>query len=139
MGQDLVDKQFEAKEASRFTSKPDEKDWSSVKILARYLKEHKSVAIEYKSQRMPEKVVVWSDIDFAGCNRASRSTSGRVVMHGGHCVKTYSQRQETIALSSGELEFYRIAKAAMMGLGTNGLLGNLGVEVKTQISTDTSA
>ena len=68
----------------------------------RYLKDNKRVVIECKFQRMPEKVVVWSDTDFAGCKRTRRSTSGGVVMLGGHCVKTYSQTQETIALSSGE-------------------------------------
>ena len=103
-----------AKEVPRFTSKPEEQDWSSAKRLARCLKDNKRVVIEYKFQRMPEKVVAWLDTDFAGCERARWSTSGGVVMLGGHCVKTYSQTQETIALSSGESEFYGIVKAATM-------------------------
>ena len=57
-------------------------------------------------------------------------------MLGGHCVKTYSQTQETIALSSGESEFYGIVK---MGLGMKGLLNDLWVEVKVQVNTDSSA
>ena len=80
--------------------------------------------IEYNFQRLPEKVVVWSDADFAGCKRTRRSTSGGVVMFGNHCIKTYSQTQETIALSSGESEFYGIVKAAAMGLGMKGLMGD---------------
>ena len=60
-------------------------------------------------------------------------------MLGGHCVKTHSQTQETIALSSGESEFYGIVKAATMGLGMKGLLGDLGVEVKVQVNMDPSA
>jgi hypothetical protein len=35
----------------------------------------------------------------------------------GHCVKTYSQSQETSALSSGESEFYGIVETATMGFG----------------------
>ncbi len=55
MGQDRVDMHFAAKEVSRFTSKPEEQGWSSAK----------RVVIEYEFQKMPEKVVVWSDADFA--------------------------------------------------------------------------
>ncbi len=43
-------------------------------------------------------------------------------MFGSHCIKTYNQMQETIALSSGESEFYGIVKAAAMGLGSKGLM-----------------
>ena len=60
-------------------------------------------------------------------------------MFGGHCVKTYSQTQETIALSSGESEFYGIVKAATMGLGMKGLMEDLGVKVGVQVNTDSSA
>ncbi len=35
-----------------------------------------------------------------------------------HCINTYNQTQETIAVSFGESEFYGIVKAATMGLGT---------------------
>ena len=60
-------------------------------------------------------------------------------MLGGNCVKTYSQTQETIALSSAESEFYGIVKVATTGLGMKGLLGDLGVEVKVQVNADSSA
>ena len=56
-----------------------------------------------------------------------------------HCIKTYSQTQETIALSSGESEFYGIAKAAAMGLGMKGLMVDFGVGVEVQVNTDSSA
>ena len=85
------------------------------------------MAIEYKFQRLPEKVVVWSDTDFAGRKRTRRSTSGGVVMFRNHCIKTYSQTQETIV------------KAAAMGLGMRGLLEDLGVGVEVQVNTDSSA
>jgi hypothetical protein len=55
-------------------------DWSAAKRLARYLKDKKRVFIEYKLQRMPEKVVVWSDADFAGCKPIRMSTSRGMVM-----------------------------------------------------------
>ncbi len=58
---------------------------------------------------------------------------------GSHCVKTHSRTQEAVALSSGESEWYGIAKAARMGLGMKGLLKDLGVEVGVQVNTDSSA
>ncbi len=57
--------------------------------LARYLKEdRRRVVIEYKYQKLPERVIAWSDTDFAGCRRTRRSISGGVVMFGKHCIKT---------------------------------------------------
>ena len=47
--------------------------------------------------------------------------------------------QETIALSSGESEFYGIVKAAAMGLGMRGLMEDLGLSVEVQVNTDSSA
>ncbi len=63
---------------------------------------------------MPEKVVTWSDADFASCKDTTRSISGGLVMLG----------QETIALSFGESEVYWIAKIATTGL--LGFAGRLG-------------
>ncbi len=102
--------------------------------MARHLKD-KRVAIEYKYQKLPEKVTVWSDTDFAGCRRTRRSTPGGVVMFGKHCIKTCRQTQETVALSSDESEFYGIVKATTMGPGMKGLMA-VGLEMKVRVNTD---
>ncbi len=65
LSQDRVDMQFAAKEVSRFTSKTEEQDWSSGARFSEVPKDDKRVVIECKLQRMPEKVVVWPDTDFA--------------------------------------------------------------------------
>ncbi len=75
---------------------------------------------------MPETVAALSDAHFAGRKRARRSTAGSVVVFGNHYVITHRQTQETVSLSSGESEFYSIAKAATMGLGMKGLMEDLG-------------
>ncbi len=128
--------QFAAKEASRFTSKIEEQDSNSAKRLARYLKDNRRVVIEHQYQKLPERVIAWSEADFADCRRAGRSTSGFVVMFGKHSIKTRSPTQETVALSSGESEFYGIAKAATVGRGMKGLTADLGLQVEVQINTD---
>ncbi len=60
-------------------------------------------------------------------------------MFGERCIKTHSQTQETVALSSSESEFCGIVKAATMDLGMKGLMADLGLEVEVQINTDSSA
>ena len=54
-------------------------------------------------------------------------------------MKTYSKTQESIALSSGESEFYGIVQAACHGLGIRGVLEDLGVPIKIRICTDSSS
>ncbi len=134
LGHNRMDMQHAAKEISRFTLKPEEQDWRAAKLLARYLKDHRRIVLVYKYQELPKKMVTWSDTDFARCGRTRMSTSG----FGSHCLKTYSQTQDTIALSSGESEFYGIVKAATMGLGMKSLFGDLGLEIGVQVNTDTS-
>ena len=107
--------------------------------MARYLKDEGRLVIKYPYQELSDTVDVWTDTDFAGCKVTRRSTSGGVVMMGGHCVKTYSKTQESIALSSGESEFYGIVQAACHGLGIKGVLEDLGVPIKIRIRTDSSA
>jgi hypothetical protein len=72
--------------------------------------------------------VIQSDTDLAGFGRTRKSTSQEVVMFGAHCLKTYSHNQDTIALSSGESEFYGIMKAATVGVGIKSSFGDLGLE-----------
>ena len=96
-------------------------------------------AYEPDVPELAERVTVWSDAKFAGHRRTRRLTSGGVVLFGKHCIKPYSQTQETVALSSPESEFYGIAKATTMGPGAKGLMTDLGLETKVQINTDSSA
>ncbi len=60
------------------------------------------------------------------------------MIFGNHCIKTYSQMQEAVALSSGEPEFYGSVQAAAMGLGMKGFMEGLGVGVEVQVNTDSS-
>ncbi len=117
LGQDRLDMQFAVKE--------EEQDWRAAKGLARYLTNHRRVALGHKYQKLPNKVVVWAATDFAGCGRTRRSTSGGVAMLGSHFLKTHSQTQATIALSSGGSEFYGKAKAATMGVGIKSMFKDM--------------
>ncbi len=83
-------------------SKPEAGYFKRARRLGRYFTDNSRIAFNYKFQKLPETVVVWSDTDFAGCRALRRSTSGGVVMCGSHRLKTYSSTQDIIALSSGE-------------------------------------
>ena len=56
-------------------SKPEAGDFQRARRLGRYLEDNSRMMFEYKFQKLPDTVVVWSDTDFAGRPRARRSMS----------------------------------------------------------------
>ena len=58
---------------------------------------------------------------------------------GRHCIKHLSNLQSTIALSSGESEYYALVKAAQIGLGVRALLEDFGIQLNLNIHSDSSA
>ena len=64
-------------------------------------------------------------------------------MFGEHAIKSWSVTQAVIALSSGEAEYYGIVKGSSAGLGVRSVLGDLGLDTKSQVKlvifTDSSA
>ena len=62
-------------------------------------------------------IEVYSDTDWAGRPITRKSTSGGCLMLGSHLIKSWSSTQPTLALSSGEAEFYGVVKASGVGLG----------------------
>jgi hypothetical protein len=69
----------------------------------------------------------WSDTDFAGCVKSRKSTSGGLIVHGGHVIKSWSTNQAVIALSSGEAESYGLVKAASMVIGVGAICTDPGL------------
>ena len=49
---------------------------------------------------------------------------------GNHVIKHWSSTQSVIALSSGEAEYYAMVKASSVALGIQGVMRDLGVQVK---------
>ena len=60
-------------------------------------------------------------------------------MLGSHCVKTWSSNQQTIALPSGEAEYYALVKGATIAIGVQSMLSDFGIKCGITISTDASA
>lgn len=60
-------------------------------------------------------------------------------MAGRRCLKATSTVQSTIALSSGESEYYAIVKASSQGLGLRAFYQEWGLAMKVIVRSDSSA
>ena len=127
------------KSLSRCMSAPNEADFQRLRRLARYLIKYPMTANVMVEQSPQTRVVALVDSDHAGCGLTRRSTTGLALCWGKHCVKHQSNLQSTIALSSGESEWYAITKGAAAGLCLQSLLRDLGVEVEVTVRSDSSA
>ena len=58
---------------------------------------------------------------------------------GGDVVKSWAKTQGSIALSSGEAEYYAMVKGAAEALGLRSLLEDLGVKAWIRLAVDSSA
>ena len=81
----------------------------------------------------------YSDSDWAGCKRTARSTSGGVIMRGGHFLKSWSSTQKRVTLSSAEAELGALVKTTTETIGMAQLANGLGKELEAEIFVDSSA
>ena len=79
------------------------------------------------------------DTDYAGCQRTRRSTSGGLVTHGSHLLKTWASTQTVVALSSGEAEYYGVVKGMCEALGIKSNAKDMGLDFSITLSIDSSA
>ena len=94
--------------------------------------------IKYKWQSPPNKVVAYSDSDWAGCTQTRKSTGGGVLMHGSHLVHHWSSTQKVVALISAEAELNAIVKSMTELLCLMNMKKECGRDPKGQILTDSS-
>ena len=141
LAQDRSDIMFAVKELTRHMAKPSVASWGMLKRLGRYLLGASRVSLQFKYQSAYKHVDVWTDSDWAGDRLERKSTSGGVVRLGGHCIKMWSSTQKSIALSSGEAEYYALVKGGSIGIGVSSMLSDFGIAVDSRmhISTDSSA
>ena len=128
LAMDRPDLQFAASVLGRSMSRPTENSMAALKRAARYLLKHPSVRYIYQSVDLEQAKVIegFSDSDWAGCRATRRSMSGGVVSIAGGTVKSWSNRQGSVALSSGEAEYYASVKTASELLGLRALAEDLG-------------
>ncbi len=120
---------------------PEELGEAQLKRVARYLKKYPALRFVYREGHGERKLLlkVFADSDWAGCKETRKSRSGGVALLGGGPVKSWSSRQATPALSSGEAEYYAIVKAAASALGRQALAQDFRWEVEVHVMVDSTA
>ena len=139
IAQDCADFSFASKEISRHMARPMAGDEAKLLRVVRYLRRFPRWLVTYLWQEDPGGLTVYTDSDWGGCTRTRRSTSGGVVMHGGHCVLHLSRTQQLVALSSAEADLIASIKAAQEGVGLKHLVEELGDSCRLRLKGDSSA
>ena len=136
---DRPDIQFAAKEACRYMHAPTHDDMRKLKRIARYLVGHPRAVFKYEHQYLPTQTTVYSDSNWANCLKTRKSTQGGTIMFGSHCTKSWASTQATIALSSGEAEYYGLVKGASCGLGAVSMYRDMGISLSLKMYCDATA
>jgi hypothetical protein len=139
LAQDRPDIAEAAKSLAQGMSKPTEEHWSDLKRLGRYIAARPQASWKFEEQKALNKITATVDSDFAGDLASRKSTTGLILRLGRHVVKTTSNLQSTISLSSGESEYYGLVKAAAAALGLQALLKDWGFDTKITLESDSSA
>ena len=120
-------------------SKPTFRDWSRMKRLGRYIIGHKRLVYKYEFQEDVGTITTYSDANWASNKADRRSTSGGIIMHGKHYIKSWSKTQALVALSSVESELDAIVKASSETLGVMSLIRDANKNFTSAIFSDASA
>jgi hypothetical protein len=139
LAQDRGDIGEATKNLARCMKAPHSAAWDKLTRLGKYLVKYPQVAKVFRRQAVPKKLRIFVDTDHAGCAVTRKSTTGLTAMFGNHCVKHASNLQSTIALSSGESEYYGLVKGGAVGLGLQSLLQDWRLEVEIEVLSDSSA
>ena len=78
---------------------------------------------------MMNEIRSFRNASWAGCLKSRKPISGGTVSSGGHLLRTRSQTQSCIALSSAESEFYTMLKTAPESIGMVSVQQEFGHEV----------
>jgi hypothetical protein len=142
LASDRPDLQFAAGVLGRTMARPTTRSWSNLKKVGRYLLTHPRVVYKYFPCELDEtkELVSFGDSDWAGCRTTRKSVSGGAISLAGGLIKSWSNRQATRALSSGEAEFYASSKAGIETLGVESMMLDMGWRIESKkILTDSDA
>ena len=139
LGQDRTDVRYAVKNLSGNMARPRIRDSRKLIRFGKYFLGAQRYIYRFDYQGPVHAVVVWTVTDYAGCRDTHKKTSGGVIQIGSHTIRRWSNTQKVIALSSGEAEYYGIAKGRREALGTKSLLEDLGIHMGIRVKEDSSA
>ena len=79
------------------------------------------------------------DANWASDEQSRKSVSGGLIKLGSTVIHNWSRKQETVALSSGEAEYYSMCTGTCEGLHIQGLLSELQRTTGLALETDSTA
>ncbi len=136
---DRPDLMYAVKEVCREMAKPTVGAWKKLKRIGRYLVGKPRTVLRYDWQGREWEVDGYTDSDWAGCRKTGRSTSGGVLMIGGHFIKGWSKTQNSVTLSSAEAELVAMCKLSAETIGMMNLVKDLDEELGGQVWADSAA
>jgi hypothetical protein len=136
---DIAEVQYALRFLTMDLKTPTVKSWERLKRVTKYLKAVRHEGVWYPANGKPDKLVVSTDSDWAGCKRSRKSTSCIVIQCGGCTLYTQSVGQSIHSQSSGEAEFYSAVSGVSAGLGLSHLLDFVGLKVRLELQLDSSA
>ena len=110
-----------------------------LKRVLRYLKGNPRSVYQYPWGGDSTDLTVYTDSDWAGDREKRRSTSGGVIIYGGHLVGHWSKLQASPAPSSGEAELNAATKGLSEVIGVKNSLEQIGIAVNLHHYVDASA
>jgi len=119
-----LDISFAVGAIARFASNPAEDHWIAVKRVLRYLRGTTNLGLTYGSGGHYDKIIGYSDAEYAGDKLDRRSTGGYAFLLAGAAISWQSKKQTTIAMSSCESEYTAMSFAAREATWLRGLLAD---------------
>ena len=89
---------------------PREPHLAALKRILRYIRGTLHLGLLLRPSRQTD-LVVYSDVDWAGCPNTRKSTSNYVVFLGDNLISWSSKRQTAVSRSSAEAEYRAVANA----------------------------
>ncbi|KAL8095832.1 hypothetical protein AgCh_036989 [Apium graveolens] len=105
-------------------SEPCKAHFAAAKRILRYLKGTKNYGLLYRSEE-DNKLVGFTDSDWAGCVDDRKSTSGYLFSLGTKAFSWSSRKQKTVALSSAEAEYVAATSAACEAIWLKRILADM--------------
>ena len=114
------------------------RDMERVKRIGRYFVGKPRARFWFRWQQNGQ-LEAYSDPDWGGDKTTLRSVSAGVIMRGGHCLKTWTKKQQVVSLSSAENELYAAVKTSSEELGIQSIANGTGISCELNLHLDASA